>query len=51
MPRLILLIVSCAVLALGAGWVRTGMALGLLAFTALCAWIAWLLVQLLLGRP
>lgn len=50
MPRLILLIVCCAVLALGAGWVRSAMALGLLAFTALCAWIAWRLVQMFLGN-
>ena len=51
MLRVILLIICCAVLALGGGMVRSAIGLGLLAFGCLCAWIAWQLVRMVLGRP
>ena len=51
MPRVILFIVCCAVLALGGGMVRGAMGLAALAFAALCAWLVWRLTQLFLGQP
>lgn len=51
MLRLVLFILCLAVMALGGGMARTAMALGALAFASLCAWIAWRLAQLLLGKP
>lgn len=50
MPRVILFIACCAVLALGAGTVGAAMGLTALAFAALCAWVGWRLVQMLLGK-
>ncbi|WP_156913832.1 hypothetical protein [Comamonas badia] len=51
MPRVILFIACCAVLAMGGGMVRSAMVLAALAFASLCAWIAWQLVRIFLGRP
>ena len=36
MLRIAIFILSCAVLAIGGGWVRSGMALLLLCFASLC---------------